>query len=396
MRGTQHEVIVLCMLGFLATMVARVVISPIVPDLTATFGVTTGAIGLALSGMWAAYAITQFPSGILGDRYGERIVILVAIAGTGLASLLLALSPSFPVFLVLVVALGGAAGLVYSAATSLVTKQADETGRAIGVYIAGGPIAGLAAPPIAAAVGAWYSWRAAIALGAVASLPVLVLFARGVEPRAPANPDVTIREQVAVEAVVDLLSRPAIVYTTVLAVLGAFTWQATASFLPAFLEEFHGYSRAQASLLFSAYFVVHGITQPLTGELSDRFSRDDAALVTMVVGVVGYGLFLVSSSLVVIGPAVVLVGLAMSWGAPLQSKFMDSLSREEQGTGFGLVRTVYMSLGSLGSVVTGVLVDIAGWQVAFGLLVVLMATGTILLAGSQVTDRLTSSVPGDL
>lgn len=383
----RHTVVALCTMGFLSTMVARVVISPVVPDLTDEFSVSTGAIGMALSGMWAAYALTQFPSGVLADRHGERIVILTAIGATGGASLLLALSPSYALFFAFAVALGGAAGLVYSAATSLVTKQSENTGRAIGIYIAGGPIAGLLAPPAAAAVAVQYNWRLAVAIGAVAAVPVFVLFWRGVEPTPPAQSDVSLREQVDIETLVELLTRRSIAFTVLLAVLGAFTWQAVASFLPAFLETFHGYSRTTASLLFSAYFVVHGATQPVTGVLSDRFSRDAAALLTMVVGAVGFSLLIVASSLAAIIPAIALIGLAMSWGAPLQSKFMDELSEAEQGTGFGLVRTVYMGLGSLGSVVTGFVVDFAGWVEAFGLLAVLMAASALMLAASMFAQR---------
>ena len=47
---------------------------------------------------------------------------------------------------------------------------------------------------------------------------------------------------------------------------------------------------------------------------------------------------------------------------------MDNLGDAERGAGFGLVRTVYMVVGALGSVVVGVLSDVAGWSAAFGLL----------------------------
>ena len=382
----RNTVLVLCTLGFASTMVARVVISPVVPDITDGFGVSTAAVGLALTGMWAAYALAQFPSGVLGDRFGERRVILLAVGGTGLASLLLAASPSFALFALLAVTLGATAGMVYTAATSLVAKQAPETGRAIGVYISGGPLAGLLAPPVAAAVGAQFGWRTAIALGVATAIPVFLLFAWRVEPTPPPRPDRTVREQIDVDKLADLLTRPAILQATVLAVLGAFTWQATASFLPAFLEEFRGHSRTTTSLLFSGYFFVHGLTQPLTGTLSDRYSRTAAVTLTMTVGVVGYGLLVLGSSLASAVLAAALVGLAMSWGAPLQSQFMDALSDEERGTGFGLVRTAYMVLGALGSVVTGAVPDLAGWAVAFGMLAGLMAVGlTILLFGSAAS-----------
>lgn len=378
-----QRVLGLCTLAFLATMVARVVISPVVPDLTGTFRVSTGAIGFALTGMWAAYALAQFPSGLLADRFGERIVISVAIGLTGLSSALLALAPTYLAFLGVAVALGGSAGLVYSAAAAFVTKESTSTGRAIGIYIAGGPIAGLLAPPLAAVVAVRYDWRVAIAIGTAVALPVLVGFVLVAPSRPPSSPDIPIRERIDLATLVRLIRRPAIAFTIVLAILGAFTWQSVASFLPAFLESSHGLSRTSAGILFSAYFVVHGATQPVTGTLSDRYSRNRATLLTTSAGVMGFVLLVLASSLAVIVVAIALIGLAMSWGAPLQSKFMDNLSEDELGTGFGLVRTVYMTLGSLGSVVTGVLVDLYGWSPAFGLLAGLMAVSALLLLLSQ-------------
>ncbi|SNR32343.1 MFS transporter [Halorubrum vacuolatum] len=380
-----HTALVLCTLAFTATMVARLVISPLVPAITDAFEVRNATVGLALSGMWLAYALAQFPSGVLGDRYGERAVILTAVGATAVASLLLAASPTIGVFMIFTVVLGAGAGLHYSVATTYLTKQFDDIGRAIGVHVAGGPIAGLAAPPAAALVGARYGWRTGVALGTLVALPVFVLFAWRIRPTEPVRPDQPLRERFATGPLVDLLSRPSIRYTTVLATLGAFTWQATASFLPTFLEVQGGLSTALSALLFSLYFLVHGGTQPVTGALSDRFDRDTAAMLTMGTGVLGYGLLVLAgrsdAGLVPLLVAVLLVGLAMSWGAPVQSRFMDHLSEAERGAGFGLVRTVYMVIGASGSVVVGALADVAGWDAAFGLLALVMAVGmTTLLA----------------
>jgi len=186
----------------------------------------------------------------------------------------------------------------------------------------------------------------------------------------------------------ELLSRPRILYTTALATMGAFTWQATASFLPTFLDVGSGLSTALSALLFSLYFLVHGGTQPVTGSLSDRFGRDATAMGTMSAGVVGYGLLVATARFDLgLGPtvaAVCLVGVAMSWGAPVQSRFMDLLSDAERGAGFGLVRTAYMVLGASGSVVVGTVSDAAGWGAAFGLLAGVMALGL----GTLLANRL--------
>lgn len=375
-------------MAFMATMVARLVISPVVPLIAADFGVSYGLIGLSLSGMWAAYALSQFPSGVLGDRYGERRVILTAVGATAVASGLLALAPSVWVFLAVTVLLGAGAGLHYTVATTFLTKQFDDIGRAIGVHVAGGPAAGLLAPPAAALVAAAYGWRAALALGVVVAVPALLLFAWRVEPTPPARPDQPMRERFEPDTLVELLSRPSIAYTTVLATLGAFTWQATASFLPAFLADAAGLSTAAASLLFSLYFLVHGATQPLTGSLSDRIGRDGAAMLTMSAGVLGYGSLVYGAvagvGIVPLAGATVVVGLSMSWGAPLQSRFMDLLSDDERGAGFGLVRTAYMVVGAAGSVVVGGVSDLAGWPAAFGILVAVMAAALALQLANRV------------
>ncbi|WP_338729822.1 MFS transporter [Haladaptatus sp. DJG-WS-42] len=371
----RRSVLLLCTLAFFGTMVARLVISPVVPAITASFDVTNSAVGGALTGMWMAYALSQFPSGIVADRYGERRVILTAVGLTAVASLLLAAAPSFLTFVVFAIVLGAGAGLHYSPATMLLTRQFDNIGRAIGVHGVGAPVAGLLAPVAAAYVGSVYGWRYALGLGAVVALPVLVVFAWQVRPTAPSQPETSIRQRLAPGPLLSLLARPDIAFMVALAVLGAFAWQATASFLSAFFEQYQGTSRTTAGLVFSAYFVVQGVSQPLMGTISDRIPRDIAVAVCMGAGVVGYSLLVVGDSWLTLGGAIVCIGLAMSWGAPLQARLMDALTTAEQGAGFGFMRTIYVLLGALGSVVVGTLSDVAGWSVAFALLAGVMAIG---------------------
>ena len=375
--------VVLCTLAFFATMVARLVISPVVPEIVETFDSSTGLLGLALTGLWMAYALAQFPSGVLADRYGERLVILAAVGLTTVASALLALSPSMPVFLVLTLVLGGVAGLHYSVATTLLTRELTDIGTAIGLHNSGAPLAGLLAPIAAAAVSQWFGWRAAIALGAVAALPVFVLFRWKVRPTEPARPEQPMGDRFALEPVVELLSRRKIAFTAVLAFLFEFVWQATASFLPTFLITYHGYSVTFASTLFSAYFVIQGLTQPGIGSLSDRYGREETAGFCAVLGIGGFALLLVGSRSLVLLVGIVLVGVSMGWGAALLPRFVDNLSNDERGAGFGLVRTTYMMLSATGSAVVGTIADAAGWGVAFGTFVVFLSVICLSLVGNR-------------
>lgn len=380
----RDTVLVLCTVAFFATVTARLVISPVVPDVVAAFEVSTGAVGLALSGMWAAYALSQFPSGLLGDRYGERPIIVAAIGGTAVASGLLALSPGYVTFLLLAIVLGAAAGLHYSVATTLLTRLFDRTGRAIGIHVTGAPLAGLTAPVLAAIAASYYGWRAAVAVGTVVAVPVVILLAWRIQPTEPRHPERPVRDHVDRSLLAGVLTRPAVAYTTALCGLGAFTWQATASFLPAFLEVGYGLPRTTAGLLFSLYFLVSGGVQPVIGGLSDRYSREFAAGITMASGVVGYLVLIAGDALVTAVVGVAFVGVAMTWGAPLQSRVMDVLGDGERGRGFGLVRTVYMTLGATGSVAVGTAADGFGWAIAFGILAGTMAIGLVAIVVNTV------------
>jgi len=172
----QETVLTLCTVAFFVTMVGRLAISPIIPDISADLDISNAMIGGALTAMWVAYALVQFPSGVLADRFGERVVILASVVGTGLTTLLIggragvrALRPGR-------FSLAWAAGLHYSVATALITRTYDDIGTAIGLHNAGGPVAGLVTPIVVAWVAVSYGWRVAIGLTAVLAVVVAVLF----------------------------------------------------------------------------------------------------------------------------------------------------------------------------------------------------------------------------
>ncbi|MFB6173040.1 MAG: MFS transporter [Halobacteriales archaeon] len=368
----------LCVLAYFGTRLGQLVISPLVPDIRAAFGVSTGAVGAALSGMWAAYALVQFPAGTLGDRFGERSVVLVALASAAAASLLLAGAPTFPAFLAVLVAFGAGVGLYYNVATALLAREFEGVGRAIGVHRVGGVTAGLVAPVAVTAVSLRAGWRSGLLLGAAVAAPVLVAFRWGVPSTPPTRPGAALRDRFDAALAADLLSRPSLAYPTALATLGEFVGQATVSFLPAFLVGARGLPLPRAGLLFSIYFLALGIAQPLSGWLSDRIGRDAATGAAVLLGAVGYAL-LAAGPADLLAAGVVLAGYSRSWSAPIQARVMDHLPAAERGAGFGLVRTVYVLLGALGSVVTGALVDAAGWRPAFGLLGGLLALAALAI-----------------
>ena len=369
--------------AFFVTMVARLVSSPLVPDIIDAFGVSTGTVGLALSGMWAAYALFQFPGGVVADRIGQRRVVLFAMAGITVTSLLLASSPGILVFAVAAVTLGASAGLYFTAGTSFLADQFENTGRALGVHEIGASGAGLLAPVASAAVATRFGWRAGLLVPAVVAPVALVLFAWRVPETPPSNPDTGWGVDPA--ELFALLVRPSIGFTTVLAMIAFFTWQSFASFFPTFLVEHVGLGTGRASLVFGVVFAITLVAAPSLGWASDRLGRDRTLGASFTAGVGGYACFLFGGGgLAAVVPGTLLVGLGLSWPGVLNSRFMDSLAADERGTGFGLVRTVVLLVSSLGSGVTGTLAGQVGWVAAYGLVATLLAVLASLLVGNRV------------
>lgn len=350
------------MLAFFVTFFARLVFSPVVPFIVEDFAISNTEIGFTLTGMWLAYGLSQNPSGLLADRFGEKAIILLAVGGTALAAMVIAGVPIFAVFL------GAFAGFEYSVATVLLSRTFEDMGRAVSVHSLGAPLAGLLAPASAAWVGVRFGWQTAMLLAIGLAIPVFALLLWRVRPTPPRKPKRPIREGFELSTVVPLIRRPPVVYSIGLAVLATFVLNGTISFLPTFLVNHRGQAPAIAGVLFSGYFVARGGFQLVVGHLFDEYGRDLALGLCMVASAGGLALFVYGPGFGAVLGAAALAGLGAAYFPALDSRFLDVIGEEEKGAEFGLVRTIYVVLSSMGSVSVGLLADLYGWPTAFTVL----------------------------
>lgn len=377
----QTTVLVIAVVANFTQQGTRLLLSPLVPDIIAAFGSSKSAVGLALTGMWAAYAIFQYPSGFLGDTYGERGVIVVSLALTGAGSLLLAVAPTFWLFGVFAVLLGAGTGLYFTAASSLLTRLFDNTGQALSIHTAGISLSGLVAPVAAGFVGLRYGWRWAVVLGAVVAFPIALVALTRIRPNTGDGQPRAFRDHVDLPAMVALVLQSRVAFMTVLAAAAVFVMQSFMSFFPTFLIEYHGLTTSVASVAFGGIFVLSSVSQPVMGRLSDRVSRTAVISLSLGLTALGFGLVLARGSLAVLVASLVVIGLGISWAGVFHAWFMDILRDAERGASFGFIRTVYMFLGASGSVVTGTLADASGWQAAYGVVILLLIASVAALIG---------------
>lgn len=288
-----HSVLLSCWFAYFSSRLGQLVISPVVPSIALAFDVSNSSLGLAFSAMWFAYALTQIPSGVLAEWVGERRTVLWALAGGAMSCLLLAFAPSFDLFVPLVGLLGASAGLYYNAAVSMITRNHEKIGSAIGIHSTGSTAAGLIAPLVGASLGVLLGWRWALLFGGVVAVVGFLAIRMNVRPRAPAT-RIDDRQRVSPRWVLTLLDRKAVVSTTVFITIGEFVGQAITSFLPVFLVAYQHFTLGEAGMLFTVFFAASGVAQPAMGWLSDRSTREAAVLISMMAGTIAFGVLVFS------------------------------------------------------------------------------------------------------
>ena len=381
--AVRSRVLAVVTAGNFAQLGVRFVIGPIVPLVLVEFDATRSGVGTALTAMWAVYALSQFPSGVFADRFGERRLLLTGLAGTVVGATAVAFAPSLVLFGAALVLLGAGTGLFFSPGSSLLSRVYEEHGGALSALTAGGALAGVVFPAGAGLVGVRYGWRVAVAAAALVALPV-VLATLVVIPKTPAAaPERGLDELLNVGRMVDLLTRPSVAYTAGIAVLTGFTFQAVSSFLPTFLVQYRGVGTDTAGLLFAVVFGVSAMAQPMAGRLSDAVSRDFAIATSATLTATAFLVLLFLDGSVGLYAGTVVLGAGISWPGTVQARVMDQLDDAERGFGFGLVRTVYMLLAASGSVVVGSLADAGGWVPAYGIVVLLLAGGLVALGTNR-------------
>jgi DHA2 family multidrug resistance protein-like MFS transporter len=179
------------MLAVLAVGLDGTVLSVALPTLAAALHASESDLQWFFSGYLLTLAAAMLPVGLLGDRFGRKKVMLIALALFGAGSAACAYAPTASAFIVARALLGiagaGVTVMALSALTVLFTP--DERPRAVGVWAA----ANFLALPLGPILGGWlltnYWWGWVFLLNVPAALIGLIATLTLVpESRAPERP----------------------------------------------------------------------------------------------------------------------------------------------------------------------------------------------------------------
>ena len=363
--------------GWTFIQAGRLVVSPLLPAITADLGLSSTKAGFAITVLWGLYALLQYPSGRFSDRLSRKTLLIVGLLSLCGGFVALSRASTYATFLVSAAVVGVGAGLYPTPARGLVSDTfVDRRGQAFGIHTASGDVGGVVAAGLATVVVGVATWRAtflpviAVLLGVALALHV---WSR--EEYSFAKVDLAVGETGR-----RLVAAPQLRWLLLAYALYAFTWQASAGFLPTYLQATKGFSPAVANAVFAALFVVGAVVKPVAGGVGDRVPR---ALFTPAVLAVAAamlaGVLLATEPLVVTAAVVCFAAGLMAYPPVMQAYLMDSFPTDSMGGDLGAMRTVYIGVGSLGPTYVGLVADAVDYTTAFAGLVGCLLVSSLLI-----------------
>jgi MFS transporter, YNFM family, putative membrane transport protein len=353
----------------------------LLPAIGASFDVSPTAASLTVSAATGALALAILPLSSLAETVGRVPVmrggLLVACGCTFLA----AAAPDFWMLL-------GARGLVGVSLAAVVAVavahlgdevRPAELGTAIGVYVAGNTLGGIAGRLVPGLAEESTSWRVGVTFLASAALLAAVAFTVLLPPARRSSSTAT-RPAEHVDAVTDLLRDPGILRLCALAFLLMGGFVACYNYLTFRLEGPPlGLSTTVTSLLFLAY-LAGTVSSPLAGRLSDRFGRRRLALTGIAVSLAGLVLTLPDRiESITVGLLVFTAGFFATHS--VASSWVSSRAPGRRGQAAAMYLLAYY----LGSSAFGALIGFAyqydGWPAAAAAIGMLFVLGAAAVAG---------------
>jgi MFS family permease len=374
----------------------RFSVPPLFGRIAGVYQISATGLGSAFSGLLLVYAVLQFPSGLLADRFSSVTVVGTGAALAALGALALAVDAPLAVFIAAMVVIGAGTGTLKTVSVRLLSRAYPaQTGRALGVFDTFGALGGVAAPAAVVAfaglpgvVGA--GWRTTFLLAGIVGLATTAAFVSRVPARLPdasggADGDggVPVREYAA-------MFRDWRFSAFVLAaILFAFAYNAVTAFLPLYLTREAGVGSATASLIFSALFAV-SLVQLVTGEVSDRIGTLPVIVAMLVVASLGLASIVLLTGVagpLGLGVAAVCLGLGSHGYRPVRGAYlMSTIPSPVAGGSLGAVRTLLMAAGASSPAIVGLVSETVGFQPAFWLLTAALAVATALSVVLWVFD----------
>lgn len=308
-QATNRRLLLVTSLVHLTNDACFALLYPLLPLIAADLHLSYAQIGLLKASFATAQSVFQIPVGMLGERLGEALILLLGNAWVGLGLGAMALAGGYGALLLIALLAGVGGNAQHPLANAIVSRAYSRARRAtaLGTLNFAGDLGKFIGPFAVGLIAVRWGWRMALVGvgGATALFSVALLIRRGV-----ALPVDTTEasESGAISSDGDR-ARPGFSLLLAIGGLDSATRGAALTFLP-FLFARQGLSAAAISALFSLIFAAGAAGKFLCGWLGDRWGAPAVILTTELVtagALIGF----------IAVPAPAIVPLALAFGFAL-------------------------------------------------------------------------------
>ena len=275
-------------LGSFATFAALYCVQPLMPGFASAFSISPAAASLSLSATTGVLAVAMAFAGTASDIIGRKAVMTASLAATAAATLAAAFSPDWTTLIVLRALTGLALSGVPAVAMAYLAEEMDRSaiGLAMGLYIAGNTLGGMAGRLGGAAIADVGGWRAAFAVVGLISLGSAVLFALALPRERRLAPKA--RPTALLPAIRMHFGDPGLRYLFALGFLLMGAMVTTYNYIGFRLAQ-PPFSLSQSAIGFVySIYLVGAVSSAVMGDLAGRYGRRrviGAAIVLMPIGI---------------------------------------------------------------------------------------------------------------
>ena len=382
---------ILLIFAWAANFVIRIGFSALLPSIIDELQLSYTRAGLLASAFFYAYALMQLPSGLLGDRFGRRRILLLGLLGGALAAGLTGLAGSFAALFLARALTGAFQGSLFSNDRAIIATVTppDRIGLGQGVSFSGPGIGLTFGFVIGGLLLEVMPWRRVMMLFALGPIVAALLIARYVP--APSQPASQVRVGQRLRRLVSNGRLCTLALVSLCAIGDQFI---LATWAPLFFAEVGVTDVGRAG----SYAALQGVAASL-GMIASGWAHDRlvelgyASKSVIVAGLAGLAMSMLAMAAAIgqrsiPGLAVVLFAAAFFcwsiWGA-VYTLLARMVRAEELGTAFGFSNSISFVGAIVGPIATGWVRDLTGsFSAGCGLAALLASAGVVLAVALRV------------
>lgn len=385
--GYRWAILALLTSAQLAMSIAAYSWGPLAPFLRDEFGATRGQVGSLVSALFFASAVVSIPSGLAVDRWGARVMLVIALASMGIAFSAISLAGALSSLFIMAALSGIGYGMINQVSTKglMIWFSSDSRAMAMGIKQTGVTLGGALGAAVIPAISLAMGWRWAVVFAGILMLVMVVVVS------------LWYRERPAGERSLDF-GRPAGTWTgrgkiswgpaarrnlpvlCAVGVLLAFSQTSITSFLVLYLQEELDFTLGAAGAGLTVLMAAGAAGRVAWGLISDRFFRGNRQkpmvilCLTASTGALATAFLDTESARWLVYSLSALLGFTfMGWNAVFLTYCAEIAGSEMAGSATGLMLAMVSAGVVIGPPVFGFTADKAGyfwgWLIlsAFGL-----------------------------